>query len=69
MDYCRVNYVLTVCDGSSMADGKHTDKRGKSQYSYEFFRCIVHRAVVNGYSLCSVLGNRNTEMSVLRVRS
>jgi len=52
-----------------MADGKQAEKRGKSQYSYESFRYIGHRALVNGYSLCSVLNTKNTEMSVLRVRS
>jgi len=49
-----------------MADGKQAEKRGKSQYGYEMFHCIGHRALVNGYSLFSVLDTRNTEMSVLK---
>jgi hypothetical protein len=48
-----------------MADGKQADKQGKSQDSYESFHYNGHRALVNGYSMFSVLDTRNTEMSVL----
>ena len=61
--------LLTRLDGFSQADGKQAEKGCKSHYNYESFHCICHCALVNGYRLFSLLDTRNTEMSVLRVRS